>query len=185
MALLTDKELNDRLSSPDNLINRLTVHENVSRGSGIGAIRVPLEIKKVAAILINQGETGTKVAKGLEIHKDVAYRAGNGMDTGTGRLPVPELKRVIQKVKSDNELNRETAEGNAISLLLTSLNLLPDALARTKKAKIISSVAKDMAAIANQMSNPDDKDGNGERAMHLHLYRPQMKEVDNYEVIDV
>lgn len=180
MPFLTDIDIDERVNHPDNLINRLTVHE-ITRGNN-GSPRVPIEIKKVVAILSNEGEGQTALAKSFGIAQQSVSAYENGK---TSIDNIPELKEVVRKVRTQNELNRESAESTAVKVLLTSLNLLPAALNKTTKAKTISGVAKDMAAISNMMSNSKDPDGKGERTMHLHLYAPKMKSVDDYEVIDI
>jgi len=178
MGFLSDKEIADRISSKDNLINRLEIHQ--IKGSREGKSETPIEIQKVAAILSNQGESCRNLERGLGVCRESI----NDFSKAESKHSL-ELERVIKDVKDQNDLNRESAESKAIEVLLNSLNLLPDALAGTRKAKTLSSVAKDMAAIANQMGNKDT-DGEGNvKTMHLHLYAPKMKETKDYEVIDV
>jgi DNA-directed RNA polymerase beta subunit len=183
MKLYSDKEIEDRVSSPENLVNKLHIHE-IERGRG-GSPNVPIEIKKVAAIIVNSGGTNKEVSKAFGIDNSAITRYGKGIGTSHGELPIPELKEVVQSTKNQNQLNRETAESSAISTLLQALKVLPSAIANTTKAKDLSSVAKDLAGIANQMNNSDDKDGLGSKALHLHIYRPRMKDVNEYDVIDV
>lgn len=174
MPFFSDKEIDTRVSSPDNLINRLEIHS--MRNTEKGSTQIPMEIRKVAAILGNEGETCRDVATGLGIGKTSV----NNYEHGQGS---PELKRVVDAAKSELEQNRVSAESKAVDALLMSLELLPEALSRTKKAKTISSVAKDMAAIANQMGGRDgDRDAD---VMHLHIYAPKQKSIKDYEVIDV
>lgn len=178
MPFLTDNDIDERIKSQDNLVNRLTVHKIKPNKT----ITVPLEIKKIVGILSNEGENQKVLGEAFGMSQPNVSLTKAGMSSYGD---VPELKELVQKVKGQNELNRATAESLAVESLLASLNLLPRALASTTKAKDISSVAKDMAMVSNMMGNKDDKDGKGERTMHLHLYAPKMKETKDYEIIDV
>lgn len=186
MPFLDDKEIEDRVLSPDNLVNRLTVHE-IKKGGACRGESVPIEIKKIITILGNEDERGTDLASAFDMDQATVSRAIRAVDPGGKTLEDDQrLKPLKEKVKSEVEQNRETAESKAVETLLASLDLLPEALTRKPlKPKQISSVAKDMAAIANQMANRNDPDGNGSRSMHLHLYAPKQKKVEDYEVIDV
>lgn len=181
MQFLTDEDIESKLSSPDNLVNRLTVHSLV-RGSGA---YVPIEIKKAIAILGTEGESNIDLAEAFNLERSTVNKTTNGYSTGR---QIPELKEVIQKTKSQLQSNRETAEGLAVSALLDSLQILPEAISEINgknKAKKLSSVAKDMAAIANQMADKNADSNGDSKAVHVHLYAPKQKQVEDYEIIDV
>jgi hypothetical protein len=181
MPFLTDNDIDERVSSSENLINRLTIHE-ISRGKPEGSVEVPSQIKKVIAIIGNEDndETCRSLAKTFDIGKSTVNEIENGRST-----KVPELKELVRTTKSKVEQNRETAESAAVETLLTSLNLIPGLLVNTKKPKVLSGIAKDMAIIANQMANKNTGPDGNAPAMHLHLYAPKQKEVKDYEIIDV
>lgn len=177
MPFLKDTDIDERIKSPDNLVNRLTIHE-INRSTGP---QTPQQIKKVIAILGNESDGGScrELAKVFGIGKATVNNIENGNTVDE------EVKALVKKTRSQTELNRESAESVAVSTLLDALNLIPDNLERPKKAKQISSVAKDMAMISNMMGNRNNPDGKGERAMHVHLYGPRQKKVSDYDIIDV
>jgi len=179
MGFLTDKEIEDRVSSPDNLVNRLEIHS--MRNMPKGTTDIPMEIRKVAAILGTEGETCRDLEKGLGISRNSINQYENGLTTGR---VVPELKRVIDEKKVQLQQNRETAESLAVDALLSHLKILPDHIGN-KKSKTISSVAKDMAAISNMMGNGRDPSGTNSAGMHLHLYAPKIKTLEDYDIIDI
>lgn len=185
MGFISDKDIDGRLESPDNLVNRLSIHQ-IKRGRSEGAIEVPIEIKKTIAILGNEGAKQTEVAKAFGLHQTTVSSYERG-EVGNQYTKNKELAPVIATVRERIRDNRELAESHAIANLLSTLEVLPREIATDKKlkrAKAISGIAKDMAIIANQMSdkntNPD-----GSKAVHLHLYAPRQKQVNEYETIDI
>jgi DNA-binding XRE family transcriptional regulator len=182
MAFLTDKEILDRVSSPDNLANRVTVHK-IEKGKREGDTNIPKEIKKTIAILTNEGETQQSVADTFGVSRRAVGFIESGRPGG-GNLD-PELDTVIKDTKSRVKDSRNEAELLAINALLEGLKVLPKEMmtGSIKKAKSLSSISKDMAFIANQMSGKDLGEGN--KSVHLHLYAPRQKAVEEYETIDV
>lgn len=180
MGFLTDKEIEGRLDSPGNLVNRLEVHKIV-RGKPVGTPQIPIEIKKTIAILGNEGETGKSLAEAFDIN----ISGSNEIIRGDRLDSNKELAPVIASVKARIKDNRESAEAQAIETLLASLQVLPKEMmtGSMKKAKGLSSIAKDMSMIANQMGGKDT--GDGKPSVHVHLYAPRQKAVNEYETIDV
>lgn len=177
MPFLTDEEIESKLNSPDNLVNRLTLH-TIQRGRPEGASNIPMEIRKVVTVLTNEGESSSSVAKAFNIGESVVQRASQGYVTE--RQENNELKDVIDRIKS----KKRDAESQAIDKVLETLNILtPEKLSSVSKVKDISSIAKDMAVIANQLSDKGSNDG--EVGVHLHLYAPKSKSLDDYDIIDV
>jgi hypothetical protein len=178
MGLLTDKEIEERLASDANLANRLSVHQ-IKRDKHPNT---PNEIKKIITILSNEGEQSKELASVFQISKRSVdeYRAGE-----TSKLPNPELKQIKKEILDRVSSGRMQAEELAIQTVLTALNILPDKIQDIKKPKQLASIAKDMAILANQMADRD-RDVNGDKkTVHLHLYAPQQKKIEDYDIIDV
>lgn len=179
MGFISNEEITKRVNSKDNLVNRV-VHHRVREGQGYTSPKIPIEIKKVAAILTNEGESQTQISKDLGVGRRNVSNIERGL---TSDQNVDErLTGVIKETKDRVNNKREEAENLAINNLLRSLDLLPQTIGK-KSSKTISSVAKDMAIIANQMANRD-VDGNGNKAVHLHIYAPRQKSISEYEIID-
>lgn len=173
---LSDSDILDRVASPDNLVNRLTVHE--MHGNRMGRGQVPDEIRKVSALLTAQGETQTSVAEEFGISNKTVHNYANGRTNNLKSSMNEELKEVIDGVK----LKRVVVEDKAISALLESLNIMTPQLADVSKPATLSKIARDMAAVAKDISGRSDNEN--QKQVHLHIYRPQMKNISDYETID-
>lgn len=179
MPFLTDKEIQQRLEHPDNLKNRLQVHK-IEKGRGNNP-EVPIEIKKTIAILSNEGESQTSLAKSFDLSPSSVFQYENG---GSSYGKIPELQKVVKEVKTKIKEQKEQAEQAAIDTLLVSIGMLtPEKLGSVSKAKDISSIAKDMATVAEKLS---DRGRSSEASqLHVHLHAPPVKQLSDFEVIDV
>jgi len=198
MPFISDSELFDRMKSKDNLVNKITGIEveldveveteevsfpepnckviPITRKTK-GDIEVPLEIKKTLAILGNEGETQKSLAAAFAISQPSVSYFERGLATSSG-FPNPELTPVLDKIQD----KRKDAETKAIDSLVMALGLIPERLPHTKSLKTIASVAKTMAEISDKMGGREE--GNA-KTVHLHLYKPENKQVDEYDIIDI
>lgn len=180
MPFLTDDDIESRLASPDNLVKRLEIHR-CGKGHG-DKTPVPIEIKRVIADIGNEdGVRGTDIAKAFGISKGLVSNIKNGQDSRGFRDE--NLHPLVQKKRGQVEGKRDQAEELAIDTVLESLGLLGSMVGEIRKPKDLSQIAKDMASVAEKIRGRGSKEA--ERQVHLHLYAPQMKKVEDYEVIDV
>src|SRR5688572_2648864 len=123
--VLTDKQILERLNSPDNLANIIS-HHTLESGRGIGSLEVPMEIKKTIAILGADGESSNRsIAKDFDISQASVNTYTNGKTTIDGP-PNEELVGVI-------EHRRKQAEDTAIDTLLEAVGLIKPNLKNVKK----------------------------------------------------
>lgn len=79
---------------------------------------------------------------------------------------------------------RERIAQRAQSKVMAALrNITPDKLANVEKVTDLATIAKDMANVFDKLS-PKDKTEEKPQ-VHVHFYRPEQKQIDDYEVIDV
>jgi hypothetical protein len=179
MSFLTDDDIDERLTSPINLSNRLIIHQSGTQGRTKGDTELPTEIRKVITELANEeAEPQKDLAKAFGLCSATVsnHKKGNVIF----KQPNEELQPIVKKAKD----RRAEAESLAISNLMSSLEPLKDLIPEIKSAKKLTSIAKDMSAIANQMADKSDGQNTGAN-VHLHLYGPRQKSVKDYEVIDV
>lgn len=174
--ILSDNEILERLESKDNLVNRLIIHQRIGRGE-----ETPLEIKKVACLLTNEGEKGTRVAEEFDITQSNVSTYKSGRIGSQQRTQSEELKEVIASVN----LKRATVEDKAIDALLESIEIMKPQLAEVNKPKVLSSIARDMAGVARDLRGSRGEEEGFNKGVHLHLHVPRIKTLDDYEVIDV
>lgn len=175
--LLSDDDILERVDSPNNLINRLTVIK--MRGTGSRGPATPMEIRKVVAVLANEGNKQADIADAFDITGSNTSLYANGRIGNSHGPKNEELKETIAKVN----LKKVAVEDKAIDALLETLEIMKPQLADVTKPKVLSSIAKDMASVAKDMrgGRPEEEKN---RNVHLHIYAPKMKELDDYEIIE-
>jgi len=179
MPFLTDEDIESRLTSPDNLVSRMKIHE-CGKGHG-NKTPVPQEIKQVIAELGNDGVKGVDLSREFGISQSLVSQTVNGNNSVGFRDPA--LYGVVQNKRKEVEGKRAQAEESAIDAVIESLGLLSGQIAEVKKPKELASIARDMASVAEKIRGRSIVDG--EKQVHLHLYAPKMKKVEDYEIIDV
>lgn len=179
MPFISDEDIDSRLTSSDNLVKRLEIHR-CGKGHG-NKEEVPPEIKSLIADISNEpGVNGTELAKTFGVSQGLVSLTKNGM-TSQGRHP--ELFEAVQKKKNQVEGKRAEAEELAIDAVVESLGLLTNKIPDIAKPKELASIARDMATVADKIRGRSS--GEKDTQVHVHLYAPQMKKVEDYEVIDV
>lgn len=169
-------DIQSRIESPDNLCNRMQRHRLGSQGRYEGSKDIPIEIKKVVALLENEEETKqTTIAKEFGIGQGTVSKISSGI--ASGFTPDPLLVDVMAKV---GKKKKDVAD-RAIDALLESLQITSHLLPEVRKAKEASSIAKDLSAIVKDMSG----DSEVQKNVVLHLFAPDMKKVGDYETIEV
>lgn len=181
MPFLSTEEVASRVSSPDNLVNRLALIPKSSPGNrGAG---IPIEIQKVIADIASdpeREETQAEIAEAFGISQERVSQLARGVSLGSRTGFNPEVKEVVDR----NKGKRQEAETQAIDNLLQVLHLIPEKLQGPIKLKKLTSVAKDMAIVADKMGKRDDSSGAGSQ-VNLNIYVPKMNTLDKYEIIDV
>lgn len=181
MPFLSEKEVKERLESPDNLINRLEIIEKKSGREGVPNLPDPIHRVITALALSDDSD---------EQQKDIARTFGvsaSAVSELVRENPRQDISAVRARVQDRNQVKREQAEDKAVDTLLQALDIIPAALeGDSKRAKRISSVAKDLAEISESISGRDrEKKEEKDLQVHLHIYRPHQKQVEDYEIIDV
>jgi len=177
---LTDKEIEDRLRSPDNLINRLEIHK---KGNNRENPNIPDEIRKTVSILANYDDSsGNEIAEAFGLNAAQVSHAKKGRNSSGTECEA--LKEIVKEV----DANRARAENLAINAILQGIPLLEGKLSSVKQATHLSTVISNLANTAEKLRDKNKGDGNSPfdlGGVHLHLHVPKQKVVDDYDVIDV
>lgn len=184
MGFLTDEEIEERIKSPENLANKIIIHK-LERGRPVGSEETPKEIKKLVAALTAEGESQVSIREAFDLDKSVVSNIAHGR-TSNGNVS-PDLQGVQDKVKTKIKERKDFAVANAIDTLLSSIAHLDSKLPSVKKAVELSSIARNMSGIVSSLTEKEkNKDSEDKAAqVHLHIYAPKQKEVEEYEIIDV
>ena len=187
MPFIDAAELLSRIKSPNNLAKKLREYpeETVERHDTAKRTEedatVPIEIKKVISILgHSRTESQRKLGEAFKISDNAVSYYERGLKTnGT---PNPELTPIVDDLRELNKSARTKAEFRALDNMMKALDLIPERIPNTRSIKTLASVAKTMAEISEKVSG---RESDAEKTVHLHLYTPPMKNVKDYEVIDV
>lgn len=186
--LLNDKEANERLSSPNNLLNRLrsaSGRQDNSKGKamslfGMGAS--PSSASQQVSRIVEQKKEEVVVSF-KNPFSSIDY------DPTPPSIPatIPEVKIDDLIDNADSKIKIETAHNEALDAMVKSVQQLklhlsgmenPVKLAdvASKMSKIVSSIRAERMKIASEEST---------RSVHLHLYSPEQKKIEQFEAIDV
>lgn len=127
-------------------------------------------------------EGATKTAKTFRISKHAAelYKDGKISDITKNGVRTIEKDHLLQsKVDKTVEEIREKAS----DLVLKALNLIPSRLDTEIKPQILAQIAKDCSTILEKTA-PKDK-GHDVNRPQIVFYAPQVKEMHEFEAIDV
>ena len=172
--LLDKADLERRLKSPRNILNlpqlqrqRCAIVSMPRNGRAKGATNIPSPIKIMAGVLAKT-ESAKDVADALDISKSSVYKA-------SGTNAPAEVKAAV-----DN--TTEKIRDLALDKLMGSLGIINDETLANVSAKDASSIARNLATVANQLS-PRDR-GDASQAT-LIIYAPQQRQEKHFPVIDV
>ena len=171
--LLDKADLERRLKSPRNILNlpqlqrqRCAIVSMPRNGRAKGATNIPSPIKIMAGVLAKT-ESAKDVADALDISKSSVYKA-------SGTNAPAEVKAAV-----DN--TTEKIRDLALDKLMGSLGIINDETLANVSAKDASSIARNLATVANQLS-PRDAVASGAT---LIIYAPQQRQEKHFPVIDV
>lgn len=178
--ILTDEELESKLSSPDNLLNQLNSNVEVQRieknHKGVGDKNVPPMVRSLIASVANSSdETQKEIGATFGIsHTTVSKTARGLIDNRKDEA----LTKVIGGVKE----RLETAHDLALDNLVESLSVLGSKLDKIDKPEKLAAVAERMSNVVRSLTG-NSKDDNV-TSVRVILMAPVQKLEKNYEVID-
>lgn len=171
--ILTDEEVEERLKSESNLLNKVRVEIKRSDLKQEGDVKVPSEIKKLIAVIGHSGDdTQNEIANQFGISQATVSGIMRGL---VGSRLDNELAEVVETTKEENKITSkektDAAHEAALDSLMAALHktsvLLPaDEMLTAKGA---SSIAKDMSAVvANLKKNTEEETGKSKVLVVLH-----------------
>jgi hypothetical protein len=177
-TLFSDEEIQERINSPLNTLVVSPYRKSTERGPD-----VPIEIKKTIAIL-SQEESCKDLAElfNLSPSSVVNYKAGrnhSSLDDNSNS----EIVEVKNEKKDALKEAKESIEASAINGVLQAVGLVGPMISGIKDPTKLVRVAKDLAGLADSVrgERPEDR----EKSVHVHLYAPTQKKLEDYNVIDV
>lgn len=172
---INESEANNRLSSLDNLINRLQVRKTHNGSRPKGAKNQSKEKQaEIAEDAIVLGPTAAADIHGTSISRASLLSKGivtHGLGTDKELAPVVEDKK--QKIHD-----------KALDLILDALNRVN--LTDLKGATGLAHITSELAKTAEKTGGRLNKDKEDEKPkVQVIVYAPRMREMGEYETIDV
>ena len=171
--IVSEEDFQKELESIEKKENSLVV-EQLERGRG-NTPEIPEPLREIIAEDKLLGGTAKDIsaAYGVSASSIAAYSHGN-TSTSSYNKPVDKLTQVRDRVSS-----------RAANRLNQALKALANKNLELETAKDISTIAKDMATVFEKISPVVVKEKEDSRALHIHMYAPKMKQVNDYKIIDV
>jgi len=163
--LLSDLEVNKRLNSPFNLINKLNENNGANRVSAamsLFGIGKPHSSK-------NENEQNTQKTE-TPPHKDDLSK-------------VATLDNLIENHESQIKL--ASVHNKSLDLLTKSLDILSakvDDIKADKLSAVVATASRVVEGIRKERAEAS-KNGQG-REVHYHFYTPTQSKIEDYEIID-
>lgn len=181
--ILTDEELEDRISSPDNLINSVIVREIAKGGKVFGDSNIPPLVRDLIGIV---GATSNE--KQIDIANEFGVSQPTVSTNSRGMLSETFSKDRMNVIDNIRSKKTEDAHDLALDALVGCVTGLKDQLAdplltKLMKPKDLSKIATDMSKV---VSNLKDKNEAGIiNNTQVVLLAPPMRKESQYEILDV
>lgn len=193
--LVNDEKVEERLSNPNNLMNKLREISHDKKNSpmslfgiGVRSITKPTLVQKeVSEIKEPEKPQEVTISFNPFAHKEAAAVVPSKPNTV---LPKdnPSINPTTEQLmpESDAQIKLGIAHDQALSLLTDSVAELKLRLAEVKADKlpaVISSASKVVESIRRERIELNKKNNGNE--VHFHFYTPEQKKLEEYETIDV
>jgi predicted transcriptional regulator len=145
----------------------------IERGRGQGNNEVPAPMREIIAedaILSGNGRLGELL--GVSRQSINAYKNGS-----TSLATYNKKGRVTAR---DRIANKATSK-----VLMALEQITQEKMEEVKEVKDLASIAKDMSVIVDKLAPSKRESDEKTPQVHVHLYGPHQKKIEDYEVIDV
>lgn len=183
IMILSQKEVDERLSSPENLINKIEIRPLRER---VVHHEVPDLVRGLIGNLANREESNKVVAEVFSVSRPQVSGYSRGL---VGQRLDEELLEMSEAGEESNRKNTqtkaETAHGLALDNLIDTLQILKPKLVADIELKpsTLSKIASDMAKISKALT-PEDKGSTFINNTQVILYKPELKPEAAYETIE-
>ena len=183
--LLTNKEVESRLNSPLNLMNRLRSRSD-SRTNAMSLFIPPKINKQEDRIskekLFNPFED-IKITKSIKNNINIT-EVNTAAPPSEQDQNTASLSNLIENHESQVQLG--LAHDTALKLLNNSVTMLADKLDDIRADKlpgVVTAASKVVESIRRERS--ESSKNSKDKEVHYHFYTPQQRQISEYEVIDV
>lgn len=188
--ILSDEQVDERLSSPDNIINLVNSKEEINQSNGSLVVKINeggvgkrgdeihSQIRKLIASTVHESdETQKEIANVFGVTDSLVSQVSRGL---VHNRVEQELLDISTKTKVEKE---NTAHDNALDNLVGLLGIVKDTLPGITSAKEASRIAVDMSRIITSVK-PREDESKVRTLVVIKLSSDQKKE-SQFETIDV
>lgn len=179
--LLSDEELDSRLSSESNLLNKIRVEVKRADLKQVGDTSIPPMVRNLLANLaVDSDDTQKEIGSAFGVSQATISGYARGL---VGDRLDDDIAEVVDTARKSVKEKTAEAHEAALDAMMESLTVLKPLMGKLETAKGASSIAKDMSAIvANLRKGQEDHSTTNNTLVVLHA--PQARKESNYEVID-
>lgn len=173
--ILSEELVEDRLNSEDNLVNKMGKGNRVNHkdaGRKEGDINLHPVIRNVISAAARL-DTAKNVSENFDVSPAQVHNLKHGKTTGTGEVKDEILQGADGELKGVRE--------KAVTILMSSLNLVDHDKLKDLKATSLTNVAKDMASIIEKTS---PKENSNVKPTVVIITAPR-KSMTDYKIIEV
>lgn len=187
MKIITEDECKRRLENPKNILPKLKVkpferNEKTevqikklhNGGRRKGSTQIPSMLREIVGTAA-QFDKAKNVAETFGISTQEAYHLKEGMRSSN--KPDPELRDKIDR-------NIGVIKDRALEKLMDAMGAITTDEIQNAKLLEKSAVAKDMASIMEKVSDKSEAEDHSNQ-IHFHIYGPNLKSEEDFEVIDI
>lgn len=176
--ILSEKKAIARLSSPDNLMNRLNSLSRKSPRSGAMSLFVP-SARKIES-----------PATPIPTKKEEAFNPFANKTLVPVAVEIAEAAPTLDTLISngDQQVELALAHDRALHVLNKSLNALSakiDDVKAERLPSVVSAASKVVTDIRRERLEAAKATVGKDREVHYHFYTPQQKSIADYKIIDV
>lgn len=182
--ILTDEEVEQRLTSPQNLLNKVQI-VRATQKKNVGDTAVPTEVKGLLARLsIDGAESDSIIAKVFGVSQPTVSNAARGL---VGDRLDDELAETVGNVKAAIKEKTENAHNAALDSLVISLGKAKPLLESGIGLSVqdLTRTAKDMSIVVANLKKSGVEDVGTTNNTVVILHPPERRNEKAYEVLDV
>jgi hypothetical protein len=184
--IMTDEEVDARLNSENNLVNRLKVIKEIPKpGRTEGAKGIPLEVKKLIGVLANNSdETQQEIADVFGVSNVTVSNSARGLSSGGTKNDA--LAKTVNEHRPVSKI--DDAHDKALDALVATLGTLGGRLTKTDdgtiKTRDLARIASDMSRVASNLKPAEKQSDPLAVNTQVVVYMPHQKKETDYDVID-
>lgn len=185
--ILTDEEVEARLTSPENLINKVQIVRIPIGGRKVGDVAVPPMVRGlIASLSLESKESDKEIGNIFGVSQPTVSNSARGL---VGDRKEDSLDEVIDTTKQTLKQKSEDAHNLALDALMASLTAVGPKIVQAAPGMQIIELTRTAKDLGNVVANIQrnkllDKDATENKTIVI-LHTTERRNESKYDVIDV